>query len=409
MKEQLSHPDTKHNTGEIKKRAIFFIGGFDPKSPHAFFDRLGRETKRFEELWQIEVKDTKTEQLNSDVTLTSFTSKSTKKKPNWSLTTDFHFLTLDDIVLKDFGRPLHTRLWNYAKTAADYISTGTAFRFIKYAWRFSLYFFYPLVMFLIALAIAWIPAHFMLASMSPLNRLSAPLLFIITLLLLLKLGGNRYHVFHLMDLWSFSHNYLIKNRQDIEIKLDSFADLIATRIQSQNYDEILLIGHSTGGALILDTAGRLSERHPKINNSKYSVGILTLGSTALKIGLHPKAGWFRERLNRLFKNQNYFWVEYQCLTDIINFYNTDPAELMEIDAQPMILPIRVKDMIGAKTYSRIKLNFFRVHYQFIFGNTHPNYFDYPGLCFGPAPLYYRASNPIAFLENLEGLPRIVKS
>ena len=93
-----------------------------------------------------------------------------------------------------------------------------------------------------------------------------------------------------MDLWSFSRDFLFNTNETIKYKLDRLANHIVAADQSNNYDEILLIGHSTGGALILDAAARAAEKGPNFGSGNAVVTVLTVGSTALKIGLHPAAG-----------------------------------------------------------------------------------------------------------------------
>ena len=35
--------------GIVKNRCVFFIGGYDPKTPSEFFDRMAKELRRFEQ------------------------------------------------------------------------------------------------------------------------------------------------------------------------------------------------------------------------------------------------------------------------------------------------------------------------------------------------------------------------
>ena len=37
----------------VKRRAVFFVGGYDPKTPEAFFGRMRKEIARFEALWGL--------------------------------------------------------------------------------------------------------------------------------------------------------------------------------------------------------------------------------------------------------------------------------------------------------------------------------------------------------------------
>ena len=362
----------------VSRRAVFFIGGYDPKSAKSFFDKHDRETGRFETLWNAEVDRNQLESLSTDVTRASYTAKG----DGWSCETDMHFLTLDDVVLKDFDRPFPVRLGRYLLTFFDYTLTGTGMKFLIHAWRFFLYFMYPFVMLLAAFVISLAIAMMIWTSGVALAWLSAPVIFLAAFSAFVQLGGKRYHVLHLMDLWSFSRDYLRGLRPDMERKLDGLAKIIAGVSSSGDYDEIVLVGHSTGGALILDAASRAAE---KVQNPAFTV--LTVGSTALKIGMHPAAGRFRDRISALFTGPAVQWAEYQCLTDVINFYRTAPARLMQIEnAHPAIRSIRVKQTVDKAAYRRMRGNFFRVHYQFVFGNTKSYHYDFPAICFGPHSL-----------------------
>ncbi|MGO4830763.1 lipase, partial [Rhizobiaceae sp. 2RAB30] len=179
-------------------------------------------------------------------------------------------------------------------------------------------------------------------------------------------------------------------------------ELVASVVARSDYDEVLLIGHSTGGALILDIAANALEADPALAGRKARVCVLTLGSTALKVGLHPAGTSFRRKVQTLVDDGRVDWIEIQCLTDVINFYKSDPAALMKLDPRPaggllpfpLVRQVRMRDMLEVATYKRIKRNFFRVHYQYIFGNTKRYFYDFFMVCCGPLPLRMRAEKSI---------------
>ncbi len=390
-------------TKAVKSRAVFFIGGYDPKSPDVFYTRMDRELGRFQDLWDTSVEQGKVT-INGDVSTRRFAANG----DGWTTETDFNFLTLDDIVLRDFERPFFQRLWRSLVTSSDYIFSGTAFKFLRHAWRFFLYFAYPVGMPPATLIVALAVAMIVWTSGISLVPIAATVAFLVVAALMVQFVWKRYFVLHLMDLWSFSRDFIHRSRDDIETKLDRFSDLIVEASQEGTYDEIILIGHSTGGALILDAAGRAAEKDAQLAGRKAEVTVLTVGSTALKIGLHPAAGWFRDRLRHLFADPKMNWVEYQCLTDLINFFRTDPAKLMGLalashnngEPRPLVRSITVKKMMAHEIYRRIKRNWFRVHYQFVFGNTKKYHYDFLGICFGPATVPDRARNPSHFAQTL---------
>ncbi|NKB50687.1 MAG: lipase [Rhizobiaceae bacterium] len=405
------------NSNSVKRRAVFFVGGFDPKSPDEFYSRMDRENQRFEQLWGANVARQKLESHDDDIVRCRFETAGEDYGHAWSTRTDFNFMTLDDIVLKDFARPLRVRLWRYAKAFADYMLSGTAFKFVRHGWRFSIYFFYPALMMLASMVVSlWVGSLTgeLVDSTQPIFSLVvAAIAFLALIVGCYHLILKRYHVLHLADLWSFSREFLHRRRGDMDDKLDRLADRIFQAVSGDDYDEVLTIGHSTGGALILDASARVLERHPEFADLENNLTVLTIGSTGLKIGMHPSAGWFRDRLEKLFSQTPTRWLEYQCIMDIINFYRTVPSEIMGIDKSmqhPMVTKrVQISALVEPEVYKRIKSNFFRVHYQFVFGNTRKYIYDFPAICFGPAKLMWRIlyggksrlENP--FMDNLSGI------
>ena len=378
---------------------MFYIGGYDPKSPDAFFARLDREAARFAGLWNVAVAPDAETVEGDHLAMRRYNARG----DGWACETDFHFVALDDIVLTDFADPIHKRIGRYLVTAADYAVSGTAFAFFRHAWRFALYFLYPVVMFLLTLVAAATVGWFVSLAINPApwGRLAGFAVALAIVWAAIRYVYPRTFVLHLMDLWSFSRAFLHRSRTDIELKLNSVAETAMGAARNGGYDEILFVGHSTGGGLVLSLAARTRLRLGETQDLPI-LTILTIGSTALKIGLHPAAGWFRDEAAALTADPAWTWAEFQALPDIINFYKTDPAALMGTGGhgKPVVNAVRMKAMVDPDTYRRMKGNFFRMHYQFVFGNSKRYWYDFPAICFGPAPLMHRAENRDAFADTL---------
>ncbi|TPW30101.1 lipase [Martelella alba] len=295
--------------------------------------------------------------------------------------TDFCFLDFDDIVARDVKKPFPLRLAKYGAAIADYVFSGTLWRFFRANWRFALYFLFPIgamALFLLAglvvfLAIGTLepfPGQFVIA----LGAGAA------TTLVLGNFPGRRYLVYHLMDLWSFSSRHLRAMRPDMDQRFLLWSDFAMAKLAAGNYDEVLLVGHSTGGALVLDFAHILSQQLRQ-KGADAAFTIVTVGSTALKISLHPAAKRARDRLEALAGQHGITWYDFQSLTDIINFYKCDPYALAGLrhtrnDSFPLLYRVRFRHTLDKARYSRLKRNFFRVHYQFISANTRRYFYDY---------------------------------
>lgn len=371
----------------VSRRAVFLVGGYERNDANGFFRRIGREMERFCRCWAVDSK------LGTPVDATggtAMTAVADYQGPDGVCETEITFLSFDDIVKHDGARPFVVRLFAYLVAFFDYIASGTMFRFFATNWRFALYFLYPCAMLAF---FVWIGTVFYrLAAHLPLPG-GAALPVIIGVGATYGIGryvGRRYFVFHLMDLWSFSREHLRCQRPGMDQRIDGWAALIAERMAASTHDEVLLVGHSTGGALILDVAHQLAERL-KAEERSVNFQLVTVGSTSLKVALHPAAGRARQRLKALASYPAIRWTEFQALTDIINFYKCDPYARAGLthqrpDAFPRQFQVRIRDMLERETYRRVKRNFFRVHYQFISANSRRYFYDFFMICCGTRPI-----------------------
>jgi len=194
-----------NDKNNVTNRAVFFIGGYDPKSPEAFYDRLDKEAGRYEVLCEVEVN-------GGEITPHSVITKRgyQTRHENSFVKTDYNFVSLDDVVLKDFDQPFLKRLWRYLVTFSDYMVSGTGFAFIKNAWMFSLYFFYPFLMLLLGTLISLGLSAMIWKTGVALSWLTAPVVFLAAFSAFIQTLAKKYYVLHLMDLWSFSRDFIYR-------------------------------------------------------------------------------------------------------------------------------------------------------------------------------------------------------
>ena len=87
----------------------------------------------------------------------------------------------------------------------------------------------------------------------------------------------------------------------------------------------------------------------------------------------------------------------------MNFWNFDPIkgvgiEIAETQPNPQLWRVRFRDMVSAKTYRRLRLNFLRLHYQFIMGGDRRAAYDYILLTCGPLSATDWAIDPAGTLK-----------
>jgi pimeloyl-ACP methyl ester carboxylesterase len=385
----------------VTRRAVFLIGGYERNDSAGFFRRLRRELDRFRACWSVKADMGAPETAAAGIAATAPVEY---RGPDGLCRTDLTFLSFDDIVYRDGARPFVVRLLAYIVAVTDYVFSGTLVRFFRANWRFALYFLYPLVA---LAAFVWggtlayrVVARFSFSGMP----LVAVLVGCAVTVALGWAFGRRYFVFHLMDLWSFSREHLRCRRPDMDARIDEWAALIDERLAATSFDEVLLVGHSTGGAIILDVADRLVQRLAAQDRTA-DFTLLTVGSTSLKVALHPAAHRARSRLEGLARHKTIRWTEFQALTDIINFYKCDPYRMAGLthdrrDAFPLMYQVRFREMLNPDAYKRIKRNFFRVHYQFISANSRRYFFDFLMICCGTRRLEAVAPDRLPLCESL---------
>ena len=386
-----------------KKRVIFYVGGYDPQSKEKFFEHFGRQVEKFKNVWDTNVKASEIKEHGNHISSRTFVATgSAASDKKWEVETQFYFLASDDVVRGDYHKSFIYRVWRYIIAALNYIVSGTTMKFLKTSWRYHTYFFYPFVVLLTTVLVSL----FLAGRIA--NLWLAPPLFIMIFWAIKKSIWDRYYIMKAMETWTFSIAYIYRKRPDLEERINGLAKCMTQVIENEEFDEMLLIGHSLGGAFLIDSAWQAINALEKAKDK--NIVFFTIGSTILKVGLHPKAQWFRQKTDELFNKTNLAWVEYQSHMDIISFCKVNAAKLMGLNInndeqnnqRPMIRGVRFRSMLDNKKYKKIRFKLFRMHYQFTYASYQKYHYDFPAICLGPAELIKRANNKEKFLNNLLG-------
>lgn len=374
-------------------RCVLYLGGYDPVTPQQFFARQARQLGHFRATWNVEATPSAPRpSADGHVWSTEITTHG----DDWSARTDFRLLAWDDLVKGDFARPIWQRVPLSLGVLADFLVSGTIFHYFFAAWRFALYFIAPFFFSLVFVIIAAFAAALVLRFDHWSATWLAPVVGVLVYAGLMRWPGNRWFVSHLLDARTFMGEYMRGGRRDMDARVERFADEIAGAATSGQFEEILIVGHSQGSVFALEALERALARDPDLARRGPSIAVLTVGSCILQLGLHPAARQLRERIRRVRDEKRIEWLEFQALTDVVNFYKTDPTKLMRLDAPgsrpfPHVEIVRMRDMLEPADYSRIRNSLFRVHYQFVMGNTRRYFYDFFLICCGPLRLGDRFS------------------
>jgi len=276
---------------------------------------------------------------------------------------------------------------------ADFVAGGALWGYARTAWRYALFLLYPYLLLLMMVLASWYAGELAAStSGSVAIGFAAGVLAFVAFYLV---PGRWAYLSLALDDWTFARAYIRHRDPELERRLDALADEIIAADCAGAVDEILLLGHSLGAVLAIDVLDRALRRARDLGSHGPRLALVTVGSSVLKIGLHRAAGRLRDALARVSQSTGIFWVEYQTLTDIMNFYKTDPVRECGLPStgRPIIRTVRIRDMLEASSYRRIKRNFYRVHSQFVSGNERRTAYDYFMFVCGPFPAEHQARLP----------------
>lgn len=366
----------------IAKRLVFHIGGYDILSPETAYERFKRELRRFEATWSAHAVVSK-----SRIDLDEAAWKVVTSGPNWRVETDVRFVRWDDVIDTARRQPMWRRLILGLLSFVDFVAAGALCGYLRTNWRYAGFFLYPFI--LLATFTASAVALGVLVAAILGSNLAGVVAGALAFLAALQWPGRWFHLPHLFDDWIFSRAYIRRVDPMLTERLQRIAVEVGAAGRASEYDEILVIGHSLGAVLAIDLLERVLRLDPSFGQSgRASVALLSVGSSILKIGLHRGARRFRAAAARVASAPSVFWAEYQALTDIMNFYKTDPIAAMGLaaSARPVVRVVRISRMLNPVVYKRIRRDFFRVHNQFVSGNNRRAPYDYFMLLCGPLPV-----------------------
>ncbi|MGO4571534.1 hypothetical protein [Microvirga sp. 2TAF3] len=360
------------------KRLVYHLGGYNPVAPQDAYRRFSRELCRFESTWSVATS------ISGPVIGPDVASwRVVASGPNWSVETEYRLVLWEDVIETAQARPMWRRIPLALMAFVDFVQAGALWGYLRSNWRYAGFFLYPFVFFGLLVALALV-AGIVAARMSD-SALVGVCAGIVAGVLLMQWPARWLYLPLLFDDWIFSRDYIRRRDEVLDPRFDRVAREIAAHGKESEADEILIIGHSLGAVLAIDLLDRALQLNPDLGKTRPRIALASVGSSLLKIGLHRGAERFRAAVGRVASASQIFWAEYQALTDVMNFYKTNPVTAMglQVPGRPIVRVERIRKMVQPARYRRMRRNFFKVHCQFVNGNDQRAAYDYFMLLCGP--------------------------
>ncbi len=372
----------------VGRRRIVHISGFEPIGVEGLDRRLKSGLRKFAALWNA-TATASDPAVSEDGRAVTWEVESAG--PNWSTHCRYTVLRWDELMQPYTGRSWVGRVAGGYRALFELIFNGTLARYFRANVRYGLFFIYPILL-LAGFLILGILAGVGAASLGiPAAPVTAPLVAIVVFAVLMRvLGGYFYLDFALAD-WAFAADLARDEVAGLDAILERFTEEVTAALRDHDADEVLLSSVSLGAVMMAETIDRVCGREPDVALWFRRAAFLTVGSSILKIGLHPAAQRLRSLIGRVGGEKRLYWAEYQAKVDPINFYKTNPVKDLgnPRTGRPVVRQIRIRSMMNDAEYRRAQRSSLHLHRQFVMPNAKRYFYDFYQISFGPLPLKAR--------------------
>jgi hypothetical protein len=374
----------------IRRRHVFYVEGYDPQGAEGYYDLFRRSWKRFRGVWNCE---TRLGELSIDSDEVAHWDIE-MSGPNWHVATRYEFLRLERVLNANMAQPMWRQVARSLAWMVDDLITGTTLRILRAAWRFGchlIYFQALLLLWLeVAIAAGWLAADLAVrfGGLPLAGGLVLGVAVAIGSFTALRPLAGRMHVIQINNCWPYLREFGRGRPSCFDAPIEACAGRVLAAARANAVDEIVVVGHSAAGVTAPAVMARALALDPELARHGPRIVLLTLGSIMPGVALHPTAGKMRDLVRRLALEPSVDWIDCQSRKDVMNFWEFDPVGGVGVDLgaerrNPLVWLVRFKDMVSRDYYQRIRLSFFRLHYQFIMSSDRRAPYDYVMLVAGP--------------------------
>jgi hypothetical protein len=353
----------------IKRRQVFYIAGFDYRGAahyHSVY-QTHAELQSQQVHYDIRVTDASPTGANQ------FTWQVDYQDHDGHCKTDYTYLAWDDITRREMKALGWHFYWCSLWAFMGYVRSGYLKKTFVHAWpfAFSMAAAYSAVL-LSPIALLVITGALALGAMP--WWVGVPLLLLLGLLMYwAKIKLNARWLVH-------AFNFNARHAADeslLQQRLDGFAQTIATTMAARRHDEVMIVGHCYGTALLLPLLARLA---PALADPPLSprVSVVSLAQTSPLLSWLPAAGWYRNAMQAIDLSR-ITWVDYSSPADGVCFPKLDffaQAGISKPGRVTLKSP-RFFKLFEASDYQRIiRKNKFRIHFQYLLSSRFTGEYDY---------------------------------
>ncbi len=404
----------------VTRRQVFYIPGYDPIHPRRY-----RELYRKEGAAQAQI---------SGYTL-SLSPKTAPGPYGWQVDaqidgqqthSDFEVLVWSDIVRDSMAQGILSTYGQMARTAWIYIASGALWRLMKLRKGPVIAALYPVAALLLQLLLAialglgggygvdalvvWGLTPFTApetgAMLGGLAGLVTVPLIAMVVLRWFKARDGKFFAYYLMHDYAYSAQLRGANPPALDQRMAEFGERI-TQALTQEYDEVLIVGHSSGAHLAVSILAEL-QRSGEIPQKGPVLSFLSLGQVVPMVSFLPAATTLRRDLRDLAAQDQIAWVDVTAPGDGCAFALCDPVAVTGVSPEPdrtknwpLVFSAAFTQSLSPERWAQLRWRFFRLHFQYLCAFDRPRDYDYFQITAGPKQLWTRYHGRPASRSRLE--------
>ncbi|QIK40498.1 hypothetical protein [Pontivivens nitratireducens] len=352
----------------VRRRAVFFIPGFDPIGARRY-----RELYRSQGAEQAGISgyDLHVDGKPRGDGVYGWTAE--LRDGGVESQADIRFLGWNDLVRDAMSDSALQAYWQMLRTAGIYIFSGALFRLIRLRTVPMVIALYPIFMLVLYFNLAfWLGTAASRLSPPGIDFVVGMAVFLTIIRLTRSYDQKNLYAFYLMSDYAFAARARGRMPEPLSRRVEEWTDLIAQRVGT--VDEVLIVGHSSGAALAVHVVARLQRR------GVGAVSLLTLGQVIPMVSFLPTAGDLRRDLRTVAGASDVYWLDVTAPSDGACFALVDPVATAgvarEADPNPVVISATFLRTMSEEQIKAYKRRYFRKHVQYLCAFGRPDVYDY---------------------------------
>lgn len=371
---------------QVRKRIVYYLSGFDPRGVRYYYGLYKEHARKQAGINGMDYSVGARKKISRHLYEWTVETMDAGTK----VETRYRFMSWDDLIRHEWSNGLYSYYKDLFYCIITYIFNGLVWSFAKASPKQMMAAFYP-VLYLIGGAFgAYSLASLFSAFIGGWFGIGVGILIFVGVMILLERLGNRIGVFWLLRIYAFSVRWGRDEIGGIEHRLDLFARELASAVEKEEADEILLVSHSVGTILSVSVVARALDLNQK---GWKHFAMVTLGECIPLVSFQPKAFRYRSEIAHIVQNREIFWVDFTSPIDGACFPLHDFVKSSGISSKNSLNPVfrspRFHKLYDKITYSKLRRDWYTTHFLYLMSNEKVGEYDYFAMTAGSQSLRNR--------------------